>query len=259
MRGFSLLETVVALMLLAGVMLAQMACIQRATRYGRLSTQEQHACLILRQEISELRARSAARTGSGYGYDDLLTLSGSSHADPSNPGFVVSYQVQNFQGGSPNLSLAERDPAGNRRLMDSWRQVEVEVAWGTSAEQRVRGVTLLRDPPRELAAANPVQVNPVTAPPAQLARDARLAFQASLVDIDGRPLQGTKFTFSVEPVSGNASCQTSTTGESVELINVVHLVEGGVDYTGGQVRLRAVARYLGKEYSGFSPLVDLAP
>lgn len=241
-RATTLLETVIALFLIAGGM-AVLAALYASTMGSQdKDVQASVMVLLAKSRIAELRADSIHWAG----FRDLDTQSGTV-TPPDYPDFQVETTVQAAQVPYPCPGLRSIDFVG------SYKRVQVVVTGPDG--RKLTLATRVGAPPNEVDALVVTQ----TAGSSPLARDAQADFQAELHAADGSTIPDLQFEFYLDFTNGYGRLQEDPDGKTVHFFNQIVNVTGPNMYTGGEVRIVARTFYAGKEYRGESALVSLTP
>ena len=261
--GLSLAETLVALFLLAGGALACLTLLISASNHQRL-THELLAGTRLAQQCQE-RILAWAEEPSNFAslattYADL-TLS-----DPGFPGMTARIQTDSNDTElvSPNSSLELPHAPDIRRLPGRSRAVKVTVSWNFS-RPRSLSLQVLIPAPIQALGSPPIVITRVLGAASPMAKEATAVYEAHLVDASNQPIPGVFFDWELH---SDYSSTTPGMG-SMEVLNRVgsqaalchHYYEGDPDtpHLPGFVLFQARCRYAGRELSGTSPSIELAP
>jgi len=257
--GLSLVEVVIALGLLVTGVLFLLPMMQYALRYSQEVEKSKLAAQLAEAELEQLRSWAARPSASGFQFDQLDSYPSGATPNPERPDFLVSVAVAPIALYSPNSLLEGVCPADNRRqLHNSARKVRVTVTWpsfGRRAELRV--ASLIAAPTRRFRAHQPIEViGVVPGPP--LAKNATLDFQVRAFDEHDREIDDLFYTWSVERISGGGRLSFQTRdGRRATFQNRSRTALGGVYYTGGNCRVKAIARFRGEEQCGYSAPIAL--
>lgn len=239
-RAVSLLEAVVALVILAGATLSSLTLFQLGLRRQSHSSQRVLAVAVAERVLEEHRYN--ARTLAGY--QALHGLVGSYAADPLEPTFEVATQAEEQILHSPCSALDES--ADPRLLGSSSYCLHTVVRWN-AGDPGVRLSTLIAEP-RQLVAS--IQFSGV---PGSLAHDASADIFAQLLDNNGAVIPDVKFQFWIKPRTANATLVRPRNGQQVRIINrlapapsVDATHNPGPTYSDGECIVQARARYFGQ-------------
>ncbi len=248
-RGLSFLEVVLAVFMLTFSLLLVGRVIASLSTWSESASERGQATAIAQAKLAEIRAWAGQRTGF-YNFDNwsVYTAATSTVGD-----YVVLVDSEFITAYSPSTTLEQEFPGAERTLTASLRKVQVEVEWGRTIEHRVRLVTLIGDPVRELSAP-PLAVTggPTTLPP-----DGIAAFQVELLDVAGNPVPDQFFHWAASQVTGNATLSAQRDGRTAQLTNVYSLA-GTPVYTGGICRAAAITHYAEREVSQVSADIVLS-
>ena len=250
-RGFSLLEAVIALVVLVGAFAALARIMHAGLDQGARADQQAMASLLARERLAEMRA--FAREPDQF--ELFLASYGNVTApDPGQPEYSVAIrsQAQTLYSPCSTLESPFLSPTdATRKLTASAYKVQVKVSW-TRGEFTL--VSTIAEPRRP----GPYRIQFTQTPPAVLARDATAPLAAELLDGSDRVIADVFFNWASQPVSGNANISTqSRDGSSAEIQNFNPL--GLTQYTGGVARGRVVARYLGQRVNEETTGITLSP
>ena len=256
-----MLEVVIALGLLTIGVLFLLPMMQYALRYSQEVEKSKLAAQLAESKLGELRSWSARPTASGFQFDQLDSYPSGDVADSERPDFTVSVQIQPAVLFSPNSLLEGVCPAGDRRqLLHSARKARIQVRWpsfGRRAELAI--YSLIAAPTRRFRSHDPIEVIGVVPGPA-LARNATLDFQVRAFDEQSREIQDLFYSWTVERSTGGGVMSSQTRdGRTATFQNRSRTALGGVFYTGGSCRVKAIARYRGEERCGYSASIALQP
>ena len=250
-RAVSLLEAVVALVILAGATLSSLTLFHLGLRRQSQSSQRILAVAVAERVLEEHRYN--ARTLSGY--QALHSLGGSYAADPLEPGFEVATQADEQILHSPCSAL---DEAADPRLLGSSSYcLHTVVRWNAS-DPGIRMATLIAEPRQIVASIH------FSGVPASLAHDASADIFAQLLDSNGAVIPDVKFQFWVKPRTANATLVRPRNGQQVRLINRLAPAPSldathnpGPTYSNGECILQARARYFGQLITANSTPIQL--
>ncbi len=178
--------------------------------------------------------------------------------DPEFPGFQARVSSRAVDTMSPCTAQEDgRPPSRQVRMVATMKAADVEILWEGQALFSM--TMLLREPKRLVRPGNPVVVEPVGGSPGLMAPDANKEYRAVIYDVNGEEINDVKFSWGVQPITGNATITTQTRdGLAATLTNVYILPPGNRQYTGGRCRVVATGTYFGQEYRGLSDEIELA-
>lgn len=252
--GNSLLETIMALFLLAAATLLIISLFHTALQRSRWSEQQTSARQIAERTLAEMRRWSAQ--GNFLESQDLVSWDGKKFPDPTQPEFEVAIRARMATLTSPCESLEVVYPLAQRRRMTrSAAQVQVTVSWsgGRAGLSRVALNSLLPESPRKLQSVT------VTGSSGPLAAGASSTFTAQAYDASGRPIHDIVYVWWVEAQTGNGQITPAHAGDSAVFVNQGRRSDGTAFQTGGICRVAALATYEGVEVIGYSSDVQLQP
>ena len=255
-RGVTLVETLLALLLLCGTIFMVVTLFHTALRRSKNVHHTIRAAELAELALSEIRA--AAQDADLYS-GGMTAYAGTDHTYPEFPGFRVRTEVGPPRTlASPCSGLEGRFAAG-RTLDDTVRTIAAKVVWGASDSQSLRVVSQLREPWR---GAGEIVLRRVGAN-TPVASDEIFEYQADLKDGSGRSIPGVSFLWSVRPLTGNAMVLPPLlrNGRTGRFQHRYYHNPTTLDWVSvpGQVRVEARARYMGREISQASPVVELQP
>ena len=251
-QAVSLLEAVVALVVLAGATLSSLTLFHLGLRRQSQSSQRTLAIAVAERTLEDYRYQ--ARTIAGY--RALQSLNGNSYAgDSLEPAFEVATLAEQQVLHSPCSAFDEA--ADPRDLRSSSYRLTTVVRWNQS-DPGVRLVTLVAEPHQEARRIR------FTGLPSSLAHDASADISAQLVDVNGAVIPDVKFQFWVKPRTANASLRRPRNGQQVLLLNRLAPPVGSditnapaATYSNGLCVLQARARYFGRILSADAPPIQL--
>lgn len=260
-RGSSLVETIVALVILAGSLLLVTALLNRSNRYQQRSESLLDAAALADKVMAEVRvwARTPANYSSNWG-----TWNGRLVEDADYPDLqaLVEVKANNQKVYSPDnpTELAFPQP---REMVDGSVTVRIQAARDvTSPVGRIMIWTLVAPPtPNTSAGAPYVVVTSAAAGP--LAVGATGSYSAEAFDGANRKLPPCCFEWRVRSGTGSATGQSNPPRDG-RSYTITHDQSRKNDTTGateaafGDVSIEADARIMGKIYTG-SLGVTLAP
>jgi type II secretory pathway pseudopilin PulG len=244
--GVTLLEAVVALMILSGATLSVLTLFHLGLRHQTQSSQRVLAVSLAEQRIEELRHR--ARTPAGF--RQLRSFSQVYTPDSERPKFRVATRVNEEEIHSPCSAFDQLD---DPRLIDaSALRLTTYVVWNPNTPG-VRLTALVTEP--RLEHSN-VRWNDI---PASLAKDQDVRVSADLLDLSEQPIPGVKFQFWIKPRTSTATLRRARDGRQLNVVNRIDPVDAAdlVHYPGGGVILTARARYFGQVLSADSAEIEL--
>lgn len=260
-RGSSLVETIVALVILAGSLLLVTALLNRSNRYQQRSESLLDAAALADKVMADVRVW--ARTPANYS-GNWASWNGRMVEDPDFSGLqaLVEVKVNNQRIFSPDnpTELAFAQP---REMVDGSVTVRIQAARDvTSPVGRIVIWTLIAPPTPNTSAGDPyVVVTTGTAGP--LAVGATGTYTAEAFDGANRRLPPCCFEWRVRSGSGSAAGQSDPPRDG-RSYTITHnqtrenSTTGLTEAASGDVSVEADARIMGKVYTG-SLGVTLAP
>ncbi|MBI3924719.1 MAG: prepilin-type N-terminal cleavage/methylation domain-containing protein [Armatimonadetes bacterium] len=246
-RGYTLLETIIGLFLLTMGALLVSRLFHASLQRSRWSDQEHISRVVAERKLAEIRAWAA---GGGFMSEaDLSTYDGQRENDPDHPDYQVTVSARLSPVTSPCSGL--ENFAASRELARSCAIVELTVSW-SSGELRL--VSLVGQSERVLETVEvrgeiPDPVSPTTS----------FELDAVALDSDGQEIEDVAFAWWVEAIDGNATIQPLGDTSSARVTNQTQWPDGTTYINDGTCRIGARARYAGKEVTGYSGTVNLAP
>lgn len=252
-RGVSLLETVIALFILLGVLTFTLELYSRSLQSQAKVEKNERAAFFADNVLSQLR--HWARDSANFRSDPWTRFT--NYTEPEFPGFSAQVRTRWAPVLTPCTSQESPRPADRQRwLRETVKTATAEIFY--EGEPLFEVTTLVNEPKRVPATTDPVVVEAVGGAPAQLDPDAEQRYTAKLVDDSGREIEDVMFSWSVQPLSGNAFiAQSARDGSWGELVNAYPIPPAQRVYTGGACQAIATVRYAGVEYRGLSPQIGL--
>jgi Tfp pilus assembly protein PilV len=260
LRAVSLAEAIVAIFLIVSAVMVSTSLFHSGLRYTRMTQTRAMAGMYGRKVMQEIR--SWARQPANYD-SDWSTYQGAELVDPDYPGFVarVACLAAGREALSPSLGLEEMYGARAYRLPRASVPVRVNVAWG-QPEQTLTLMSLVGEPERELDEDPTVVIQRVSGPAGPVPPRAEVGFTAQLRDSNGDPIPGIRFSWSLLPVTGNATLLKGSLPRDGSAMTLKHEYEWNplmsppqVGPISGEVRLEAVCRYRGRRIVNAAPVV----
>ncbi|MFN8610048.1 MAG: hypothetical protein U0931_21075 [Vulcanimicrobiota bacterium] len=251
-RALTLVETIFATFLLLWAILIVVRLFHSGIAYTSRSMEQESAAFLAEQHLEGMRAWSESLNGQVYNYDRLTSVAIYNGATiPGDlPGYTITTRVMAHElySGCSQIELSR--PFDRRVLSDSACTVQVEVKWAGGLRQ-LRLCTLLARPaltfPAPPAAPNLPTGVTITGPPDNpVPHLGSTSLQAGAFDRNGAPIRDLFYDWELIPISGGGTLEQSRSGSSVTLYNWVYLPDGSRASTGGEVVLRATARYHGQ-------------
>ena len=219
------------------------------------------------QLLAAVRLGQAALDGvRTWAYDpDNFAALGSVYADyrwpvPQHPDMRVLIQAPSAAGDrhSPNLSLEAGFGNRARVLAGLVWPVRVRIEWGPHERQSHTITSLVGRPVDEVSRLT------VSGGATVLAKEEITRFQAALLTQDSTPIPAVTFDWSIvsefatgTPGMGSIDLSMDRLGQSVAMIHHFYAGDPDLPHVPGTVRLRAIARYGGREYRGYSDPIIL--
>ena len=259
-RGVSLGEAIVAIFLIVSAVMVTVTLFHSGLRYARMAETRATAGIYGRKVMQQIR--SWARNPANYDDPNWAPYNGVELTDPDFPGFLARVDCQPAGRDllSPSSELETMHGALAHRLDKAVVPVRVTVVWG-QPEQRLPLVSLVGEPERELAAGPNVLVQRVSGPPDPVPELGEIGFTAQLLDSGGNPIPNVAFSWSLLPVTGNATLLVNAAPRDGSAMGLKHEYEWNplmsppqVGPISGEVRLEAVCRYRGRKIVNAAPV-----
>lgn len=242
-RGTSLVETVIAVFILAFLGLAIGNLFHSAIRASGRAGDLQKANLITARQLARLRTLDAA---------GLAAVDGTTVVEDGISLELSSWPKEQM---SPCRNVVEMYPVTDRRtLTQSLYQVRIRAQWGSES---LETWSMVAPVPREL---DRLELR-ATPPPGTLSQNDEVTFTATAYDTSNQEIQDLKFQFYVVAGTGNGTIiQRSPTGRSAVFKHILYRPPFSPIFAepGTQCRLAARALYRGQEYITTYDL-DLGP
>jgi type II secretory pathway pseudopilin PulG len=253
-RAVSLLEAVIAVFILLGVLTFTLEIYSRSMGYLGAIERNAQAANFANNVLNEVR--QWAKEPENFLLDDWAPFA--SFKDSSFPDLEARVTADFSTTMSPSSAQEIDRPSGRQvRMEGSLKTVSINIL--RDGEDLFQVTAVLSEPKREIDIASAVVVTPVGPLAGPLAADETQRFRAKFIDANGDEVKDVKFSWSVEPNTGNAHIsEQSRDGEEGTLMNAYILRPNTRIYTGGTCRVSASATYFGEDYSGLSGSVELA-
>ena len=252
--AFSLLETTIALFMLLGVLTLTLELYSRSLGHLGAIERNVQAANFANNVLSEVH--QWAKNPENFLLDDWAPFK--SFKDSNFPDLEARVTADLSATMSPSSAQeSDRPPARQVRMEGSLKTVSINIFRDGIYLFQVTAV--LSEPKRKIDFASAVVVTPMSSISGSLAADATHRFKAKFVDVNGDEVKDVKFSWSVQPDTGNASIsEQSRDGVEGTLMNAYILRPNTRIYTGGTCRVSAAATYFGDDYEGLSEVVQLA-
>jgi hypothetical protein len=242
----------VAIFLIVSSVMVTTSLFHSGLRYARMSQTRATAAIFGRKVMQQVR--SWAREAANYD-SDWSAYQGAELTDPDYPGFVARVACQ--PGGRdllcPSSELEGMYGSTAYSIPRATVPIRVTVIWG-QPEQQLSLVSQIGEPERELPADPSVLVSRVSGPGDPVPPAAEVGFTAQLRDSAGDPIPGVSFSWSLVPVTGNATLLKGSAPRDGSAMTLKHEYEWNplmsppqVGPISGEVRLEAVCRYRGRK------------
>lgn len=259
-RGLSLVETLVAIFLLAGAAFASIALLIEASKAQRLTNETQKALGYAQQSLDRVQAWALSSANFATGWS---TYADASFPEPQDPAFQVRIQANPGQPRliSPNTSLELSYAPWQRRVDSRACSVKATVSWSSV---RTRSVVLCRWIGAPLSQVSQLQVQQLGGATSPVAVNATATFEARLLDTSSQPIPGVVYYWKADPdytngQPGMASLESTRQGDRVTLIHHYYAGDPDTPKLPGDIGLKAYCRYGGREWSSASLPFLLSP
>lgn len=256
-KGLTLLETVLALFVLAGSCLGAVMTLNQVVRYRQIGQYRLEAALVARGRLEALQNWAA---DSAHFYGSWAGQLGQ-FSDPDHPNFTVEVRRGSPRAVFSPARMVEETVTFPRNLNQSAYPVAVEAWLNSSNRTRVTLNSLIAAPNPLASGQNlTLQITQVGgASPLVGLTEAEFDVNASLPG--GTPAE-TMFYWTILPLDGNGTVLDDTLsrdGTRIKLKNAIRLpATGSWQVWPGQVGLKASTRFHGKTYSAVT-YVTLQP
>jgi Tfp pilus assembly protein PilV len=264
-RGFTLHETMVAIVILMIAFMLVFNLLHTSLRYGRRVESQIFASIIAEKKMEEIRDWATQKSGTQYNFESNWSYySGSVQADSGFPEYKVSVSVRDALLLSPCDAVEAASPGSARRLSGSAKKVKVTVSWDSSDPTKgISILSLIREPPRTFAT---MTVASVSAIPNPLSRDASVQFSAKARDNNGNVINDMILVWYVEPMTGNGTVEQSSDGSTATFCNHIRMADGSWGHSpenppgnNPKCKVKARAVYCGVEHWAESAEITLEP
>lgn len=261
----SLVEVVVSIFLLLVGILVVVTLFHSALRRQQLTQKKATATLLARSLMAEMRGW--ARTPSNFD-SNWAVYDGQVFVRPEYPGLRATVGVEEVGRTIYTPCSAMETPylARAARMNRSVIPVAVEVDWGQAGPQnRVRLVSYIGDPPRPLP-ASPVAVARSGGDPDPIPQNGTVEHTAELRDSSNVVINDISFSWNIEPdiPPGAGTLMHDSVERHQQRMNLSHsyvfqpyLAVPETGFVPGRARVRAVARYHGREVESASAAFEL--
>lgn len=249
-RGSSLVETIIALVILAGSLLLVTALLNRSNRYQQRSESLLDAAALADRVMAEIRVW--AQTPANYS-GNWATWNGQIKEDPDFPGLqaLVDIKAENQRIFSPD-NPTELAFAAPREMVEGSVTVRIQAARDvTSPVGRIVIWTLIAPPTPDTTATPYVVVTSPIGTPMNVGESR--SFTAEAFDGSGRKLPPCCFEWRVRSGSGSASSGGQSRDGRTFSISHTETREndlGATEPSFGDVTVEADARIMGKIRTG---------
>lgn len=248
-RGVTLLEAVLAMVLLCGATLSTLTMFHLGLHHQTQSAARMEALSIAEQRMEECRNRALSDSG----FASLTDYTGSYAPDPDRAGYQVATLAEWHELHS-SCSAYDDDPAQQRLMTQSAMRLSTCVKWNDN-EPPVHLTTLVTEPRKQFQG---IVFDDI---PASLAVDEDVRVGARLLDTRGNVIPDVKFTFYIKPRTSNATLRRNRDGQHLRIANYVYDRDEsgvtGVVHPGGDLKIWAQARYFGQAVDENSTAIHL--
>ena len=264
-RGLSLLETTIAVYVMAATLLVVIGLFHSGIKARQETYQRKRATAALRGAHSQLLAFSQKALGTEYGFDQIKGWGAQVQPVVTDPDFEVTFEVAPQAVMAVSSSFEQRFSASQHLELGERLKVLLTVR---GLDQTVNSVCWLSDPPRALHPTNPLritQTGPSPLPPYSPPGDVEeILLAATLYDQYDQPIPSATFVWGVLPVEGNATIVWEQdlgdrSGRTARLQNWTTNYDGRALIQAGTIQVECRTRYRGREISATVGPVLLAP
>lgn len=249
-RGMSLIEVLFSMFFISTAVLGAAALFDLGLRTQTKIEQRLVATNIATSQMDRLRAW----TSNPDNFNSWGIAEGVDRQAHEDPNYTYRITSELYEQHSPCSRISLMGGSGGRLMSSSARKVQLEVAWGPGAMDRVRLISLIAAPPVRIAAVQ------VSGTPGTLGPDATADFQARAVDSGGRPIPDVFFHWSVKPGSANGTVSESADGRTGTFTHLYLIPPDTRIYypTGSTCAVAARARFLGSEVEAVSSTITVS-
>lgn len=259
-RGVSLGEAIVAIFLIVSAVMVSVALFHNGLRYGRVAQTRVLAGAYARKVMAQ--ARDWASDPAKFSAMSWTPFDGVDLTDPDYPGFVA--RVTRVDEGrdllSPSSTLETMFLTQANVMEKSLMPVQVTVSWG-EPEQTLSLTSLIGQPEHALP-PNPTVTVSRSGPPDPVPSLSEVVFRAELRDAGGDPIPNVTFSWTLEPVTGNATLLQSQAPHDGSEMKLKHeyqwsplLSPPQFGQVPGEVRLEVLCRYRGRKITNGTPVI----
>ena len=219
--GVSLVESIVAIFILAAVLIGSALMTQSALQYSRWATDRAVAATLAEKRLSFLRQALANVTAGSYNYDNWASYDNQVTTDADFPGYSVTTRLEKITLYSPCSEFEKEFVASGtaRQMTDSALRVRVQV---TGGRQSFQIWSTIGDPYRGWASANNVVVTPSAVGSLAPGTAAQISVQG--MDSTNHPIKDLFFYWNVGPINSTGYISNSTRdGVTTRYVNQVHI------------------------------------
>jgi hypothetical protein len=243
-----LLETITALFLLTSAAMVVVAlyhtALQRTTRVHQGAT----ARLLAQAALAQARVEATQP------FSQMSPASlAKSYDDPDHPGFHVTVRSSAASQPNPCSSLLPAFPVSDQKILNtSAANLEVEVSWSDGRES-FKLNSLVEEGIAELATVT------VTGSSGPIPGNGTATYTVEARDTNNNIMQDLGFLWWVEPGTGNALIAPKKVSQTAVLTNLTRGFDGVTFVQPGTCRVAVMARYRGKEVTGYTGDITLSP
>jgi prepilin-type N-terminal cleavage/methylation domain-containing protein len=253
-RGFTILEVMMAMVILTIVFLVTFTLLHTAIRHMNTESKDVTGLIVAERWSEEIHKWAWQKSdGVHYNFNSTWsTYSGLVTADSENADYTVSIKVRDHTIYGPSTSTVELIPeADKRKFTGSCRMVKITVSWDpTDVEKRVSIHTIIREPPRK------IKLIEVTAPsgiPVPIYKDQTVTFNAAGKDMNDETINDLCFKWYVIPMTGTGTVSFAGNGKSAVFTNKHMKPDGNWYGSGGACKVWVRAVQSGIEKSAYAP------
>jgi hypothetical protein len=247
-RGFSLVESVIALFLLLTIVMFLFMSFDQALRYQSRAAIRQKAVVIASRTMAGLRAWAQVPAN----YDsDWSAKNGMTFPDSQDGSYNVRIDC-NPSGQplfSPCFALESQYGPTAKFMTRSLIPVKVTVSWGSGSSSQLAVCSYIGDPPR---VPQPLLQITQTGGPQPLPYQQVDTFGVTALDNGQQPIRDLVYTWDIQSITGNAwLLNTGPRNGTTQAVENIYTTPGGVVLdVSGLIQVQAETVYHGLPLNG---------
>ncbi len=263
--GMSLVETLMAMVLLVFAFMLVFTLFHASLRYGLHVQQRVFASTIAARKMDEIRRWAWTKAPTGWNFhSDWTDVSGVTAPDAEHAGFYTSVDALDATLDTPGSFFESGYPlAERRRLTASVQKVRIRVYWDAPPLDERRSlllVSLVREPPRAFREVDPIVITAAVSIPDPLPQDGTVSLSARAYDAENQQIPDVFFRWYVEPKTGQGTITSEDRdGKNAVFCNKYRLITGAWTHTGGTCRVKVRAVCMGVEKWALTDIINLQP